>query len=158
MNEGGRVRAGLGLPSFLVIVTVLAMTVLGVLTLNAARADAALQSRHEELSRAYYAAAAKAEETIFLLDAALMDVYLRSENETDYEKACKTIVRAGGADIEWLDETHAVFYTDAGYKRRLRVEIKRSAFEQAHTARLIQVNRMLEDTMEWNGEAIALIA
>lgn len=158
MNEGGRVRAGLGLPSFLVIVTVLAMTVLGVLTFNLARADAALQSRHEELSRAYYAAAAKAEETVSLLDAALLEAYRRSENETDYENACRTIVAAGDAAIEWLDGTRAVFYTDAGGKRRLRVDIQRNDFEKAHTVRLIQINRTLEDMMDWSGEAIPLIA
>lgn len=155
MSETGRVRVGLGIPSLLVMVTAMALTVLGVLTFNAAQADAALQQRHEALSAAYYGAAVKAQEALLDLDEAMAQAYGLSESEADYARRCMEIPCAGDAQLTWTDETNAVLEISAGYNRQIRMDIRRCAFAQAGAARFTLIRQVLEDTSEW-GEAPAI--
>ena len=155
MNETGRARAGIGIPSFLMIVTTLALTVLGVLCINDAQADAALQQRHEVLTAAYYEATAQAQRMLAQADEAFAQAFVDSTDEADYAYQCAQIKRIGEEKLTWLDETHAVFYTDAGYGRRLRVEIQLNGFEDAGKSRFAAVRQTLEDATEWD-DAVAL--
>lgn len=159
MSGTGRARAGLGIPSFLAIVTAMALTVLGVLTFNDAQADAALQARHEMLSAAYYQACAQAEGVLARLDAAMTDALLRSADEADYAQRCTQLVQIEKTAITWTDDATAVLAVDAGYERQLRVQITRAAWDNAGESRFASVEKTLEDTAAWEAdEPVSLIA
>ena len=159
MSETGRARAGIGIPSFLMIVTTLLLTVFGVFSINDARADAALQQRHEVLSAAYYDATAQVQYTLAQLDEMLVQAFMNSEDEAEYAQRCAKIRRLGDTKLTWLDEKCAVFYADAGYGRQLHVEIERSAFDTAIQARFTVTMQILEDTGASEEEiALPLIA
>ena len=64
MSERGQVRAGLGVPSMVLVLVVLCLSMLGVLSLISARNDAALAQRHTVLTAAYDEAAAAAQRAL----------------------------------------------------------------------------------------------
>ena len=64
MTSGGRVRAGLGVPSLTLILLTLCLTLLGTLSLADARAEQSQRKRQEALTTAYYQAAGEAQRTL----------------------------------------------------------------------------------------------
>ena len=72
MTSGGRVRAGLGVPSLTLILLTLCLTLLGTLSLADARAEQSLRKRQEALTTAYYQAAWEAQRTLACMDEKIM--------------------------------------------------------------------------------------
>ena len=64
-------RFGVGVPTLVMILTVLCLTTLGVLTLTAGRMDARLTKRSTEMTVGYYQAAAVAQERLAEMDRLL---------------------------------------------------------------------------------------
>ena len=120
MKQEGQTRAGLGVPSLVLILLVLCLALLGVLSLMSARTDLQMSRRHTQLAELYAQAAAGAHEAL-----------------------------AAGVPIEWVDETHVRFTLDAGAQRALNVEIERSDWAKAGESRFEIVRHALEDTSEW---------
>ena len=148
MSEHGQVRAGLGVPSMVLVLVVLCLSMLGVLSLISARNDAALAQRHAELTAAYDEAAAAAQRALCDLDAQLCDAWRTSHDEAQYELACVRVTLAGGSPVEWSEQT-AVLRFDAGYDRELVVGIRRCAWEDAGERRFILLQHTLKDVLEW---------
>lgn len=148
MSEHGQVRAGLGVPSMVLVLVVLCLSMLGVLSLISARNDAALAQRHAELTAAYDEAAAVAQRALCDLDAQLCDAWRTSGDEAQYESACAQVTLAGGSQVEWSEQT-AVLRFDAGADRELVVHIRRCTWEEAAQQRFTVVQHRLKDALEW---------
>lgn len=148
MNERGQVRAGLGVPSMVLVLVVLCLSMLGVLSLISARNDAELAQRHAILTAAYDEAAASAQRALCDLDAQLCDAWRSSEDEAQYDAACTQVTLAGGFPVEWEEQT-AVLRFDAGYDRELVVRIRRCTWEEAAQKRFTLIQHALQDTLEW---------
>ena len=148
MSERGQVRAGLGVPSMVLVLVVLCLSMLGVLSLISARNDAALAKRHAELTAAYDEAAASAQRALCDLDAQLCDAWRSSADEAQYDAACAQVTIAGGFPVEWEEQT-AVLRFDAGYDRELVVKIRRCTWDEASKQRFTRIQHTLKDTLEW---------
>ena len=159
MTSGGRVRVGLGVPSLTLILLTLCLTLLGTLALADARAEQRLRMRQEALTDAYYQAALEAQRTLACMDEQMAQAYARCAGEEDYAQQCTALTRAGDTAVEWTDDAHAVFYLDAGFERRLCVEIERCRWDEAHAQRFTVVRHVLEDMKPWQTPAqLELIA
>ena len=159
MTSGGRVRAGLGVPSLTLILLTLCLTLLGTLSLADARAEQSLRKRQEALTTAYYQAAWEVQRTLACMDEQMAQAYARCFDEEAYAQQCTALTSAGDTAIEWTDDAHAVFYLDAGFERRLCVEIERCRWGEAHTRRFTVVRHVLEDMKPWQTqEQLELIA
>lgn len=148
MSERGQVRAGLGVPSMVLVLVVLCLSMLGVLSLISARNDVTLAERHTALTVAYDEAAAAAQFALCELDRQLAEAWQQSGDETQYALACRQVTAAGGVQVEW-DEQTAVLRFDAGYDRELVVGIRRCAWEDAGKRRFILLQHTLKDVLEW---------
>lgn len=148
MSERGRIRAGLGIPSMVLVLVVLCLSMLGVLSLISARSDDALARRHASLTAAYDEAAAAAQRALAGLDIRMTEAWRASGDDAAYQAACELITSAGDAQVEWSGNS-AVMRFDAGYDRELVVEIQRCAWEEAQKKRFTLVRHTLEDTLEW---------
>lgn len=149
MKQEGQTRAGLGVPSLVLILLVLCLALLGVLSLMSARTDLQMSRRHTQLAELYAQAAAGAQEALADLDAQMAHAWQSCAEETAYAATCQEIVLAAGVPIEWVDETHVRFTLDAGAQRALNVEIERSDWAKAGESRFEIVRHALEDTSEW---------
>ena len=148
MSERGQIRAGLGVPSMVLVLVVLCLSMLGVLSLISARNDATLAERHAALTIAYDEAAAAAQIALRELDRQLAEAWQQSGDETKYAQACQLVTAAGGTQVEWEEQT-AVLRFDAGYDRELVVGIQRCAWEDAGKMRFILLQHTLKDVLEW---------
>lgn len=159
MTSGGRVRAGLGVSSLTLILLTLCLTLLGTLSLADARAEQSLRKRQEALTAAYYQAAFEAQRTLACMDEQMAQAYARCSDEEEYAQQCTALTSAGDTDVEWTDDAHAVFYLDAGFERRLCVEIERCRWDEAHAQRFTVVRHVLEDMKQWQEQTqLELIA
>ena len=148
MSERGQIRAGLGVPSMVLVLVVLCLSMLGVLSLISARNDATLAERHAALTIAYDEAAAAAQIALHELDRQLAEAWQQSGDETQYAQACQKVTAAGGTQVEWEEQT-AVLRFDAGYDRELVVGIRRCVWEDAGKRRFILLQHTLKDVLEW---------
>ena len=148
MSERGQIRAGLGVPSMVLVLVVLCLSMLGVLSLISARNDAILAERHAALTIAYDEAAAAAQIALHELDRQLAEAWQQSGDETQYAQACQKVTAAGGTQVEWEEQT-AVLRFDAGYDRELVVGIRRCVWEDAGKRRFILLQHTLKDVLEW---------
>lgn len=148
MSERGQVRAGLGVPSMVLVLVVLCLSMLGVLSLISARNDAALAQRHAVLTAAYDEAATAAQRALCDLDAQLCAAWRSSEDAEQYEAASMQVSHADCAPVEWEEQT-AVLRFDAGYDRELVVRIRRCTWEEAAQKRFMLIQHTLQDTLEW---------
>lgn len=119
MKQKTEYRLGVGASSILMILVVLSLAAISLLSLHAARNNAALTQRNLEMTVAYYQAAAEVEQTLAAMD--------------------ELMVQHGGAEqglstADWMldfqaqhgitfssDQTFA-FFTDAGAERSIAVE------------------------------------
>lgn len=148
MSDRGQVRAGLGVPSMVLVLVVLCLAMLGVLSMISARSDDALAARHIRLTQGYYEAAANAQAALAELDAQMTSAWQASEDDAQYAEACAELTSVSGIPVEWSGET-AVLCFDAGYDRELVVVIERVAWDHAAKTRFSITRHVLKDTLEW---------
>jgi len=152
-------HTGLGAASLVVILLVLCMVLLGVLSLMSARADIRLSERHAQLAKGAAHASADAQRALAALDEQLALAREETMDEAQYSAAAGRIEEAAGAQVCWLDPTHAQIVFDAGYDRRLVVEVERFAWPMSAEKRLSIVRYALEDVYTWEQtESLELMA
>lgn len=148
MSEKGQVRAGLGIPSMVLVLLVLCLAMLGVLSLISARNDAALAERHTELTCRYYEVATQAQVALAALDQQMTQAWQASQSDEIYEALCLDIASAGASQVEWQGTTAKLSF-DAGFDRVLVVEVEREDWNHAAEKRFVVTKHVLEDVLEW---------
>lgn len=108
MSEN-RARIGIGVPSVVLVLLTLSLTVLAVLTLSAGQSDFKLTKRSVESAESYYAAVSESEKALAALDGALVEGEDLDGTAAAYE-------------AEKVDNTY-VFSFDAGADRALQMTV-----------------------------------
>lgn len=147
-GQHGQVRAGLGVPSMVLVLVVLCLAMLGVLSMISARSDDALAARHIRLTQGYYEAAASAQTALAELDAQMVSAWQASADDAQYAEACAALTSVNDIPVNWSEQT-AVLRFDAGFDRQLVVEIERAAWDDVANSRFSIVRHVLHDTLEW---------
>ena len=137
MKRDGGIRAGLGIPSLVLILLVLCLAILGVLSLISARADDDMARRHAELLTLTAKADARAQRALAHLDEQMVQAWRSCEEDDAYAQACLKIAGACDAQVVWLDTGRAQLCFDAGVQRSLCVEVERVTWEKAAKMRYI---------------------
>ncbi|MBR4539196.1 MAG: hypothetical protein IKO52_10175 [Clostridia bacterium] len=100
MKKKSMISFGPGASSLILIFVVLALSVLGILSLMNSRNDIRLSERSVQVTQAVYALQTAAEEKRAALDALLCQAALEAGGQEAYESA---IAAALPEDVEWAD-------------------------------------------------------
>ena len=111
MKKKSSISLGPGAASLLLIFVVLAMSVLGMLSLMNSRNDVRLSERSVQVMEAVYALNARAEESRAKVDGVLAELSASAQNNEDYlaaaQEALKDQVTVDGNRLSW-DETDGI--------------------------------------------------
>lgn len=152
MNSGKRqeYRVGTGATTLLMIFVVLCLTTLGILSLVSARVDMKHTKRNEEMTQAYYEAAAQGQKLIFQVDEALMEFQRRAETNEAYLRLVQENLMLDAED--WAVKDGLIsFAISAGADRYLEITLALLPVE-SRQGRYLLTRHELADRSDWEAE------
>lgn len=144
MNKKSSISFGPGASSLILIFVVLAMSVLGMLSLMNSRNDLRLSERSVQVTEAVYALNVQAEEKYVQLQGMLLDLASEAESEEAYRSAIEQNVPE---DVEWDGNVLSFTVTD-GF-RALRCGVQVNPLEEDARCRWVRHSLIAETEEVW---------
>lgn len=135
-------RAGVGISSVLMILTMLAMAALGVLAYTSTMSAETTTLRSIDVTQEYYAAAAQVQERLMAIDQAVSELPSASEDPAAWLTARKI------PDVEWADDDGLSFTITVLWGDDQAIVAKGTAAANGHIRLLSHVLRSLDPPEE----------
>lgn len=143
-NKKSSISFGPGAASLILIFVVLAMSVLGMLSLMNSRNDVRLSERSVQVTEAVYALNVEAEEKFVKVQGLLLDLASAAENEEAYQAAIQENLPDG---MEWEDGILSFTVSD-GF-RTLDCAVQINPLDAETRCRWVRHNLTAETEEEW---------